>query len=163
MQGIVEHQNTTSGQSVAILAARNHANNGWATVNVGFDKNDAAYAVTATPPTNSNGSNIATTSWVRNYSKNYAAQLNYAAAVTISGTGAKTAPASGALIMTGKGSSAVGQFKITIGGQTFNCAQSYSGVDHYHATFAYFPVGIGQSYTIEEISASCDLRFIPYI
>ena len=162
VQAIFEHQNTTSGQSVAIMAARNHANNGWATVNVGFDANDVAYTATATPPADSNGSNIATTSWVRNYSKNYAAQLNYSGAITITGTGTKTASVSGVLIMTGKGSSAVGQFKITIGGQTFNCAQGYNGTDYYHATFAYFPVESGQSYTIEEISNSCDLRLIPY-
>jgi hypothetical protein len=162
VQAIFEHQNMTSGQSVAIMAARNHANNGWVTVNVGFDANDVAYTATATPPADSNGSNIATTSWVRNYSKNYGAQLNYSGAITITGTGTKTASVSGVLIMTGKGSSAVGQFKITIGGQTFNCAQGYNGTDYYHATFAYFPVESGQSYTIEEISNSCDLRLIPY-
>lgn len=163
IQGIVEHQNRTSGELAMILAARNHANNAWTTLECGFDKNDNPFARAPIPSLTNNSADIATTSWVRNYSKNYAAQLNYAAAVTIVGTGAKTAPASGALIMTGKGSSAVGQFLITIGGQTFNCAQGYSGVDYNHATFAYFPVGIGQSYTIEEISASCDLRFIPYI
>ena len=162
VQAIFQHQNTTSGQSVAIMAARNHANNGWVTVNAGFNANDVAYTATATPPANSNGSNIATTSWVRNYSKNYGAQLNYSGAITITGTGTKTASVSGVLIMTGKGSSAVGQFKITIGGQTFNCAQGYNGTDYFHATFAYFPVESGQSYTIEEISASCDLRLIPY-
>ena len=91
-----------------------------------------------------------------------AAQLNYSGAITITGTGTKTASVSGVLIMTGKGSSAVGQFKITIGGQTFNCAQGYNGTDYYHATFAYFPVESGQSYTIEEISNFCDLRLIPY-
>ena len=162
VQAIFQHQNTISGQSVAIMAARNHANNGWVTVNAGFNANDVAYTATATPPANSNGSNIATTSWVRNYSKNYGAQLNYSGAITITGTGTKTASVSGVLIMTGKGSSAVGQFKITIGGQTFNCAQGYNGTDYFHATFAYFPVESGQSYTIEEISASCDLRLIPY-
>ena len=158
VQGIFEHQNTTDGKSVAIMAARNHANNGWATVNVGFDANNVAYAVTTTPPANSNGSNIATTAWVRKYG----AQLDYSAAITISGTGEKTATASGVLIMTGKGSSAAGSFKITIDGQTFNCTQSYSGSDYNHATFAYFPVGNGQSYTVDELSGSCDLRLIPY-
>ena len=158
VQGIFEHQNTTDGRSVAIMAARNHANTGWATVNVGFDANNVAYAVTTTPPANSNGSNIATTAWVRKYG----AQLDYSAAITISGTGEKTATASGVLIMTGKGSSAAGSFKITIDGQTFNCTQSYSGSDYNHATFAYFPVGNGQSYTVDELSGSCDLRLIPY-
>ena len=158
VQGIFEHQNTTDGRSVAIMAARNHANTGWATVNVGFDANNVAYAVTTTPPANSNGSNIATTAWVRKYG----AQLDYSAAITISGTGEKTATASGVLIMTGKGSSAAGSFKITIDGQTFSCYQGYSGSDYNHATFAYFPVGNGQSYTVDELSGSCDLRLIPY-
>ena len=85
-----------------------------------------------------------------------------AAAITITGTGTKTASVSGVLIMTGKGSSAAGSFKITIGGQTFDCAQGYSGSDYNHATFAYFPVENGQSYTVVELSASCDLRLIPY-
>lgn len=162
VQAIFQHQNTTSGKSVAIMAARNHANNGWVTVNAGFDANDVAYTATATPPANSNGSNIATTSWVRNYSKNYGAQLNYAAAVTISGTGNKTAPASGVLIMTGKGASAAGEFKITIDGQTFACYQGYFGSDYNHGSFAYFPVKSGQKYTVDMLSAACDLRFIPY-
>lgn len=162
VQAIFEHQNTTDGKSVAIMAARNHASTGWATVNVGFDKNDVAYAVTTTPPADSNGANIATTSWVRSYVKNDGAQLNYAAAVTISGTGNKTAPASGVLIMTGKGVSAAGEFQITIDGQTFSCYQGYSGSDYNHGSFAYFPVKSGQSYTVDKLSAACDLRFIPY-
>lgn len=162
VQGIVEHQNTVAGNSVMIMAARNHANTGWATVNVGFDANNVAYAVTTTPPADSNGSNIATTAWVRSYVKNDGAQLNYAAAVTISGTGNKTAPASGVLIMTGKGVSAAGEFKITIDGQTFSCYQGYSGSDYNHGSFAYFPVKSGQSYTVDKLSAACDLRFIPY-
>lgn len=162
VQGIVEHQNTVAGNSVMIMAARNHANTKWTTVEVGFSSSDAAYCHVPNPVAESNANDAATTYWVRNYSKNYGAQLNYAAAVTISGTGNKTAPASGVLIMTGKGASAAGEFKITIDGQTFACYQGYSGSDYNHGSFAYFPVKSGQSYTVDKLSAACDLRFIPY-
>ena len=162
VQGIFEHQNRTNGDSVIIMAARNHANTKWVTLEAGFNKNDTAFTNAPNPPSDSNSNDIATTSWVRTYSKNYGAQLNYSAAITITGTGTKTASVSGVLIMTGKGSSAAGSFKITIGGQTFDCAQGYSGSDYNHATFAYFPVENGQSYTVVELSASCDLRLIPY-
>lgn len=162
VQGIVEHQNQTSGNSVMILAARNHANTAWTTLECGFDANDTIFTHAPHPSSSSNKDDIATTYWVRNYSKNYGAQLNYAAAVTISGTGNKTAPASGVLIMTGKGASAAGQFKITIDGQTFACYQGYSGSDYNHGSFAYFPVESGQEYTVDMLSAACDLRFIPY-
>lgn len=162
VQGIVEHQNTVVGNSVMIMAARNHANTKWTTVEVGFSSSDAAYCHVPNPVAESNANDAATTYWVRNYSKNYGAQLNYAAAVTISGTGNKTAPASGVLIMTGKGASAAGEFKITIDGQTFACYQGYSGSDYNHGSFAYFPVKSGQKYTVDMLSAACDLRFIPY-
>lgn len=162
VQGIVEHQNTVAGNSVMIMAARNHANTKWTTVEVGFSSSDAAYCHVPNPVAESNANDAATTYWVRNYSKNYGAQLNYAAAVTISGTGNKTAPASGVLIMTGKGASAAGEFKITIDGQTFACYQGYSGSDYNHGSFAYFPVKSGQKYTVDILSAACDLRFIPY-
>lgn len=162
VQGIVEHQNTVAGNSVMIMAARNHANTKWTTVEVGFSSSDAAYCHVPNPVAESNANDAATTYWVRNYSKNYGAQLNYAAAVTISGTGNKTAPASGVLIMTGKGASAAGEFKITIDGQTFACYQGYSGSDYNHGSFAYFPVKSGQEYTVDMLSAACDLRFIPY-
>lgn len=162
VQGIFEHQNRTNGDSVIIMAARNHANTKWVTLEAGFNKNDTAFTNAPNPPSDSNNNGIATTSWVRNYSKNSGAQLNYAAAVTISGTGNKTAPASGVLIMTGKGVSAAGEFQITIDGQTFSCYQGYSGSDYNHGSFAYFPVKSGQSYTVDKLSAACDLRFIPY-
>ena len=162
VQGIVEHQNTVAGNSVMIMAARNHANTKWTTVEVGFSSSDAAYCHVPNPVAESNANDAATTYWVRNYSKNYGAQLNYAAAVTISGTGNKTAPASGVLIMTGKGVSAAGEFQITIDGQTFSCYQGYFGSDYNHGSFAYFPVKSGQEYTVDMLSAACDLRFIPY-
>ena len=162
VQGIFEHQNRTNGDSVIIMAARNHANTKWVTLEAGFNKNDTAFTNAPNPPSDSNNNGIATTSWVRNYSKNSGAQLNYAAAVTISGTGNKAAPASGVLIMTGKGASAAGEFQITIGGQTFSCYQGYSGSDYNHGSFAYFPVKRDQSYTVDKLSAACDLRFIPY-
>ena len=162
VQGIFEHQNTTDGKSVALIAARNHTNTKWTSVEVGFDANNVTYTVAPTPPADSNDSNIATTAWVRNYSKNYGTQLNYAAAVIISGTGDKTAPASGVLIMTGTGISGPGEFRITIDGQMFTCFQGYRNVDYNHATFAYFPVKSGQEYTVNILSGGCDLRFIPY-
>lgn len=162
VQGILEHKNRNNGDAVMMMAVRNHANKDWKSIDIGFTKNDNLFTSVPTPPSSSNGANIATTSWVRSYYKNYGAQLNYAAAVTISGTGSKTATASGVLIMTGKGSLSAGKFKITIGGQTFNCAQGYYGTDYNHATFAYFPVENGQSYTVDELSTSCDLRLIPY-
>ncbi len=65
VQAIFEHQNTTDGKSVAIMAARNHANNAWNTISVGYDQNDKPFSQANTPANTSNDTNIATTSWVR--------------------------------------------------------------------------------------------------
>ena len=161
VQGIVEHQNRTSGDSVMILAARNHANNAWTALECGFDANDTIFTHAPYPSSSSNGSDIATTSWVRNYSKNYGAQLNYSGAITITGTGTKTASISGVLIASIQNANSTSRFIITIGGQQFICHQERTGNDLPHGTFAYFPVSNGDSYTIDNIEGVI-LRLIPY-
>ena len=161
VQGIVEHQNRTSGDSVMILAARNHTNTAWTALECGFDANDTIFTHAPYPSSSSNGSDIATTSWVRNYSKNYAAQLNYSGAITITGTGTKTASVSGVLIASIQNANSTSRFIITIGGQQFICHQERTGNDFPHGTFAYFPVSNGDSYTIDNIEGVI-LRLIPY-
>ena len=163
VQAIFEHQNMTSGQSVAIMAARNHANNGWVTVNVGFDANDVAYTATATPPADSNGSNIATTSWVRNYSKNYGAQLNYSGAITITGTGTKTASVSGVLIGTPINTNSSEQLKIQIDGKTFFFSPGNSGEDNNHLSQCYLPISAGKTYNVMELNGNVQLLLVPYL
>ena len=163
VQAIFQHQNTTSGQSVAIMAARNHANNGWVTVNAGFDANDVAYTATATPPANSNDSNIATTSWVRNYSKNYGAQLNYSGAITITGTGTKTASVSGVLIGTPINTNSSEQLKIQIDGKTFFFCPGNSGEDNNHLSQCYLPISAGKTYNVMELNGNVQLLLVPYL
>ena len=159
VQGIVEHQNTVAGNSVMIMAARNHANTKWTTVEVGFDANDVAYTATATPPANSNGSNIATTSWVRKYG----AQLDYSAAITISGTGTKTASVNGVLIGTPIHNNRSEQLKIIIGDKTFYFAPGNSGEDNNHMSQCYLPIAKGQSYNVVEINNNVQLLLVPYV
>ena len=141
------------------MAARNHANTGWATVNVGFDANNVAYAVTTTPPANSNGSNIATTAWVRKYG----AQLDYSAAITISGTGEKTASVNGVLIGTPINTNSSEQLKIIIGGKTFFFAPGNSGEDNNHMSQCYLPIAKGQTYNVVQINSNVQLLLVPYV
>ena len=157
VQGIVEHQNRTNGDSVIIMAARNHANTAWTSMEAGFNKNDIAFARAPTPPSSSNSGDIATTGWVRRYG----AQLNYSAAITISGTGNKTASVNGVLIASIQNANSTSGLIITIGGQQFICHQESTGTDLPHGTFAYFPVSNGDSYTINNIEGVI-LRLIPY-
>ena len=64
IQGIVEHQNRTSGDSVMILTARNHANTKWTSMECGFDANDTIFTHAPHPSSSSNKDDIATTYWV---------------------------------------------------------------------------------------------------
>lgn len=159
VQGIFEHQNRTNGDSVIIMAARNHANTSWKSIEVGFDKNDNVFAKAPTPPMNNNDSNIATTSWVRQYG----AQLNYSAAITISGTGVKTASVNGVLIGTPIYTNRSEQLKIIIGGKTFFFAPGNSGEDNNHMSQCYLPVAKGQSYNVVEINNNVQLLLVPYV
>lgn len=159
VQGVFEHQNRTNGESAVLMVARNHANTAWTSMEVGFDKNNVAYAVTTTPPADSNGSNIATTSWVRKYG----AQLDYSAAITISGTGEKTASVNGVLIGTPIYNNRSEQLKIIIGGKTFFFAPGNSGEDNNHISQCYLPVAKGQSYNVVEINNNVQLLLVPYV
>lgn len=159
VQAIFEHQNQTNGDSVIIMAARNHANTNWVTLEAGFDKNDIAFTTAPTPAMNSNGSNIATTAWVRQYG----AQLDYSAAITISGTGTKTASVNGVLIGTPIYNNRSEQLKIIIGGKTFFFAPGNSGEDNNHISQCYLPVAKGQSYNVVEINNNVQLLLVPYV
>lgn len=163
VQGIFEHQNRTNGDSVVIMAARNHANTGWISLETGFDKNDTAFTNAPNPPSGSNNNAIATTSWVRNYSKNSGAQLNYSAAITISGTGEKTASVSGVLIGTPIHTNRSEQLKIIIGGKTFFFAPGNSGEDNNHISQCYLPIAKDQSYNVVEINDNVQLLLVPYV
>lgn len=159
IQGIFEHQNRTDGKSVALIAARNHADTGWVTVEVGFDANDKAFAQAPTPPSSSNSGDIATTGWVRQYG----AQLNYSAAITISGTGEKTASVNGVLIGTPIYNNRSEQLKIIIGGKTFYFAPGNSGEDNNHISQCYLPVAKEQTYNVVEINNNVQLLLVPYV
>lgn len=163
VQGIVEHQNRTSGDSVMILAARNHANNAWTALECGFDANDTIFTRAPHPSSSSNGSDIATTSWVRNYSKNYGAQLNYSGAITITGTGTKTASISGVLIGTPINSNYYEQLKIQIDGKTFFFCPGNSGEDNNHLSQCYLPISAGKTYNVMELNGNVQLLLVPYL
>jgi hypothetical protein len=159
VQGIFEHQNRTSGDSVVIMAARNHANTAWTSMEVGFDKNDKAFAKAPTPPSSSNSGDIANTGWVRKYG----AQLDYSAAITISGTGEKTASVNGVLIGTPIYNNRSEQLKIIIGGKTFYFAPGNSGEDNNHISQCYLPIAKDQSYNVVEINNNVQLLLVPYV
>lgn len=105
IQGITEHQNRTSGESVMILAARNHANNSWTTIECGFDAKDKAFSKAPTPPATSNSTDIATTSWVRQ-TDGALGLPNLTASVTLSKDTSYTTPQKGWLYF--RGSCALG-------------------------------------------------------
>ena len=116
IQGIVEHQNRTSGDSVMILAARNHANNSWTSIECGFDKNDNPFAKAPIPSLTNNSTNIATTSWVRQ-TDGALGLPNLTASVTLSKDTSYTTPQKGWLYF--RGSCAVGSdlaVDVTISG-----------------------------------------------
>ena len=163
VQGIVEHQNRTSGDSVMILAARNHTNTAWTALECGFDANDTIFTHAPYPSSSSNGSDIATTSWVRNYSKNYAAQLNYSGAITITGTGTKTASVSGVLIGTPINTNSSEQLKIQIDGKTFFFCPGNSGEDNNHLSQCYLPISAGKTYNVMELNGNVQLLLVPYL
>ena len=163
VQGIVEHQNRTNGDSVMILAARNHANTAWTTLECGFDANDTIFTHAPYPSSSSNGSDIATTSWVRNYSKNYGAQLNYSGAITITGTGTKTASVSGVLIGTPINTNSSEQLKIQIDGKTFFFCPGNSGEDNNHLSQCYLPISAGKTYNVMELNGNVQLLLVPYL
>ena len=163
VQAIFQHQNTTSGQSVAIMAARNHTNTAWTALECGFDANDTIFTHAPHPSSSSNGSNIATTSWVRNYSKNYAAQLNYSGAITITGTGTKTASVSGVLIGTPINTNSSEKLKIQIDGKTFFFCPGNSGEDNNHLSQCYLPISAGKTYNVMELNGNVQLLLVPYL
>ena len=163
VQGIVEHQNQTSGNSVMILAARNHANTAWTTLECGFDANDTIFTHAPHPSSSSNKDDIATTYWVRNYSKNYGAQLNYSGAITITGTGTKTASVSGVLIGTPINTNSSEQLKIQIDGKTFFFCPGNSGEDNNHLSQCYLPISAGKTYNVMELNGNVQLLLVPYL
>lgn len=64
IMAIFEHQQDDKGLR-ALMAVRNHANNAWGDIVVGFDSNDKVYTKVSTPDLNSNTKEIATTQWGR--------------------------------------------------------------------------------------------------
>lgn len=67
IMAIFEHQQDDNGELRAIMAVRNHANNGWGEIIVGFNGNDTVYTKAPTPATNDNSTKIATTNFVNNF------------------------------------------------------------------------------------------------
>lgn len=159
MQGVFEHQNRTNGDSVIIMAARNHANNSWTSIECGFDKNDNPFTIAPIPSLTNNSRNIATTSWVRQYG----AQLDYSAAITISGTGEKTASVNGVLIGTPINNNKSEKLKIIIGGKTFYFAPGNVNEDNNHISQCYLPIAKGQTYNVVEINGNVQLLLVPYV
>lgn len=159
VQGIFEHQNRTNGDSVIIMAARNHANTAWTTLECGFDANDTIFTHAPHPSSSSNKDDIATTYWVRQYG----AQLNYSAAITISGTGNKTASVNGVLIGTPIYNNRSEQLKIIIDGKTFYFSPGNSGEDNNHMSQCYLPISAGKTYNVMEINKNVQLLLVPYV
>ena len=160
IQGILEHQNQTNGDVVMIMAARNHANNAWTSLECGFDANDTIFTHAPHPSPSSNGSDIATTSWVRTST---AGIPNYAAGVAITATGKYTTPSKGVLIGTPINTNSSEQLKIQIDGKTFFFCPGNSGEDNNHLSQCYLPMNKGQSYTVIELNKNVQLYFFPFL
>ena len=64
VQGIVEHQNRTSGDSVMILAARNHANTAWTSIECGFNANDKEFCKVPTASAMATGTEAINAKWI---------------------------------------------------------------------------------------------------
>ena len=126
----------------------------------GIRIDNSGYAYSIKPPVATDKSTqIATTQWVRNYG----AQLDYSAAITISGTGTKTASVNGVLIGTPIKTNSSESLKITIAGKTFFFAPGNSGEDNNHLSQCYLPVAKGQSYNVVEINGNVQLLLVPYV
>ena len=121
---------------------------------------NSGYAYSIKPPVATDKSTqIATTQWVRNYG----AQLDYSAAITISGTGTKTASVNGVLIGTPINNNSTESLKITIDGKTFYFTPGNVGEDNCHLSQCYLPVAKGQSYNVVEINGNVQLLLVPYV
>ena len=126
------------------------------------DENNNAYATCPTPAANDRSTKLATTEWVRNYG----AQLDYSAGITITGNGDKTAPKNGVLMINASTLDNQGNEQVTlvIEGQTFYFGNGTVNLDSPHIGQIYFPMKSGQSYNISsprwnKITA----RFFPYV
>ena len=65
VMAIFEHQQYNNGELRTLMAVRNHANDAWGDIIIGFDSNDNVYTSAPTPDLNSNTKEIATTQWGR--------------------------------------------------------------------------------------------------
>lgn len=160
VQGIVEHQNRTNGDTVMIMAVRNHANTYWKSIDLGFTENDNFFTNVHTPPSSSNNTNIATTSWVRTST---AGIPNYAAGVAITATGTYTTPSKGVLIGTPINNNSAEALKISIDNKTFYFCPGNSGEDNNHMSQCYLPMNKGQSYKVIELNGNVQLYFFPFL
>ena len=93
----------------------------------------------------------------------YAVALAYSKAITITGTGEKTASVNGILIGTPIKNNKAEQLKITIDGKTFYFSPGNSGEDNNHMSQCYLPVFKGQSYNVVEINYNVQLLLVPYV
>ena len=118
------------------------------------------FVIKATTPADSaSGTEVTTAQWVRKYG----AQLDYAKAITISGTGSKTASVNGVLIGTPINNNSSESLKITIAGKTFYFSPGNAGEDNNHMSQCYLPIAKGQSYNVVEINGNVQLLLVPYV
>lgn len=151
---------SSNGSSYSILRINN--SNGSLGAQIGYRRDASGNIVsemTKTPALTANDSQIATTSWVRKYG----AQLDYSAAITISGTGEKTASVNGVLIGTPIYTNRSERLRIIIGSKTFFFAPGNSNEDNNHISQCYLPVAKGQSYNVVEINNNVQLLLVPYV
>lgn len=160
IMAIFEHQQDDNGELRTVMAVRNHANNAWGDIVVGFDSNDNFFTNVPTPHSSSNSNNIATTSWVRTST---AGIPNYAAGVAITATGTYTTPSKGVLIGTPINNNSAEKLRISIGNKTFYFSPGNSGEDNNHMSQCYLPMNKGQSYNVIELNKNVQLYFFPFL
>ena len=86
-----------------------------------------------------------------------------AAAITITGTGTKTASVSGVLIGTPINTNSAEQLKIQIDGKTFFFCPGNSGEDNNHLSQCYLPISAGKTYNVMELNGNVQLLLVPYL
>ena len=153
---------SSNGNFYSILRINKQDGSFGAQVGLRRDSSDNIYLEGITPSATDNSTKLATTAWVRQYG----AQLDYTAGVTITGDGDKTAPSNGVLMINASSLNNYGDEQVTIvtEGQTFYYGNGTANLDNPHIGQVYFPMKSGQTYTIKSKNwARISVKFFPYV
>ena len=153
---------SSNGNFYSILRINKQDGSFGAQVGLRRDSSDNIYLEGITPSATDNSTKLATTAWVRQYG----AQLDYTAGVTITGDGDKTAPSNGVLMINASSLNNYGDEQVTIvtEGQTFYYGNGTVNLDNPHIGQVYFPMKSGQAYNIKSKNwARISVKFFPYV